>query len=191
MALGAYQTNTYLVWGENSQTCVVIDPGYQPEKILSQVEKEGKKVEAVLLTHGHFDHVGGVRRIAEETGCVVYMHPEERSLPGELTAGELYPSRDYDGEVTAGGLIFGVLHTPGHTPGSVCLVCDSVIFSGDTLFAGSMGRTDFPGGDLSAMGKSLKRLRELPGDYQVFPGHGEDTTLSHERETNPYLRGVL
>ena len=110
-----------------------------------------------------------------------------------MTGGPLFYTDHYsDGQkLTLAGLSFQVLHTPGHTPGSVCLLCEDVLFAGDTLFAGSCGRTDFPGSDPQEMVRSLKALASLPRDYQVLPGHGEDTTLFYEREHNPYMRGVL
>ena len=190
LALGAYQTNTYLVWEENSHTCVVIDPGYQPETILSEVKNLGKEIAAILLTHGHFDHVGGVRELAAETGCPVYLNEADLSMPPQMTAGPLYYTNTYgEGDfVEAAGLSFKVLHTPGHTPGSICLTCENAMFSGDTLFWGSCGRTDLPGGSWATIRKSLLRLADLSGDYDVYPGHGDATTLSFERKMNPYMR---
>ena len=191
MTLGAYQTNCYIVWQETRQDCVLIDPGYMPEKILETAQKLGKTISAILLTHGHFDHVGGVEKIAEETGCPVYIHQEERKLPEGMTGGKLMVTGTYKESVSVSDLTFRVLHTPGHTPGSVCLICEDVIFSGDTLFAGTCGRTDFPGSDPKEMMYSLEKLAQLPGDYHVLPGHGEGTMLSYEREHNPYMRGIL
>ena len=182
-------TKPTVIWGEGDK-CVLIDTGYQASDLLEQVEKQGKTVEAIFLTHGHFDHVGAVRDIVADTDCKVYICEKERSLPEGLTAGKLYYTHTYgEGDtVTAAGLTFQVLHTPGHTPGGVCLLCEDAMFSGDTLFAGSMGRTDFPGGDWDTICASLRRLADLERDYRVFPGHGEDTTLDFERKTNPYLR---
>ena len=190
MPLGAYQTNCYILWEGDSQNCVVIDPGYTPELILRQMEKLGKKPEAILLTHGHFDHVGGVRQLAEATGCRVYLCPEEISQPEHMTAGPLYYTHTYgEGDVLSlAGMQIRVMHTPGHTPGSVCLVWEDAIFSGDTLFAGSCGRTDFPGGSWETIRLSLERLATLDKDYTVYPGHGESTTLGAERKYNPYMR---
>ena len=190
LALGAYQTNTYLVWEETSPTCVVIDPGYEPDTILDEAKKLGKEITAVLLTHGHFDHVGGVRELAAETGCPVYLHEAELSMPPQMTAGPLFYTNTYgEGDfVEAAGLSFKVLHTPGHTPGSICLLCENAMFSGDTLFWGSCGRTDLHGGSWATIRKSLLRLAELSGDYDVYPGHGDATTLSFERKMNPYMR---
>ena len=185
--VGSYQTNCYIVWQAGREDCVLIDPGDQPKKILEEVERQGKQVAAILLTHGHFDHVGAVRKIASEVDCPVYLHPAEKKLPFFMTAGPLYSTDGYEDTVSVAGLDFQILHTPGHTPGSVCLLCNGVMFSGDTLFAGSCGRTDFPGSNPGDMAVSLKKLKELPEDYRVYPGHAEDTTLSYERENNPYM----
>ena len=190
LPLGAYQTNCYLVWGEDSPTCVVIDPGYEPDTILREAKAAGKKIAAILLTHGHFDHVGAVKDLVAEIGCPVYLCAEDCSMPPQMTAGPLYYTNTYgEGDfVELAGLSFKVLHTPGHTPGSVCLMCENAIFSGDTLFWGSCGRTDLPGGSWTTIRVSLKRLAGLSGDYDVYPGHGDSTTLSFERKMNPYMQ---
>ena len=190
LPLGAYQTNCYLVWGEDSPSCVVIDPGYNPEIVLAEAKLLGKEIAAILLTHGHFDHVGGVKGIAMDAECPVYLCEMDLSMPPQMTAGPLYYTNTYgEGDfVEVAGLSFKVLHTPGHTPGSVCLACENALFSGDTLFWGSCGRTDLPGGNWATIQKSLKRLADLPGDYDVYPGHGDATKLSFERNFNPYLR---
>ena len=189
LALGAYQTNCYLVWDEDSPSCVVIDPGYNPEIVLAEAKLLGKEIAAILLTHGHFDHVGGVKGIAMDAECPVYLCEADLSMPPQMTAGPLYYTNTYaEGDfVEAAGLSFKVLHTPGHTPGSVCLQCENALFSGDTLFWGSCGRTDLPGGNWATIQKSLKRLAALPGDYDVYPGHGSATKLSFERNFNPYM----
>ena len=190
LTLGAYGTNCYIVHDSASKTCCVIDPGYTPEKVLAEVNALGLTVEAILLTHGHFDHVGGVKEIAAETGCDVYLCADELTLPPQMTAGPLYYTKTYDEGDTLhlAGLTISVIRTPGHTPGSVCLLIDDAMFSGDTLFAGSCGRTDLPGGSDAAMRASLRRLAGLSTDYRVYPGHGMDTTLAEEKRYNPYLR---
>ena len=190
LTLGAYQTNTYIVWDEDASTCVIIDPGYEPDTILTRVGLLGRKVEAVLLTHGHFDHVGGVKTIAQVTGCAVYLCEEDLSLPRQLTAGELFYTDTYaEGDVLElAGLTFRVLHTPGHTKGSVCLLAEDYLFAGDTLFRESCGRTDLPGGSWSEISKSLRRLKDLPGSTNVFSGHGPSTTISDEKLFNPYMQ---
>ena len=189
LPLGEYQTNCYLVY-DGQKNCAVIDPGYEAETVLKKAEQEGLKIQAILLTHGHFDHVGAVKTIAKKTGCAVWLHEKELLLPPYLSAGELYHTDFYAGEgsfVTVGELRFEILETPGHTMGSVCLKCESVIFSGDTLFAGSCGRTDL-GGSMSMLLMSLKRLAALPGDAVVCPGHGASTGLEQERTYNLYMR---
>lgn len=193
MILGDLDTNCYLVWGQNSESCVIIDPAASPERILNRAAQLGKTVQAILLTHGHFDHVGGVKAVAEKTGCAVYLCTQDLTLPPRLTDGPLYYTQPYgEGDIVqAANLTFQVLHTPGHTAGSVCLITEDALFSGDTLFAGTCGRTDIPGSSPVAMARSLARLGALPGDYTVYPGHGRSSTLSYERQTNPYLRGFL
>ena len=183
-------TNCYLV--SEGKECLVIDPGFQPETVLAALEERGRVLEAILLTHGHFDHVGGVKALADATGCRVFLHPADLTLPPALSAGKLYYTDAFsDGqELTLAGLTFRVLHTPGHTQGSVCLIFQDVIFSGDTLFADSCGRTDLPGGSRYNMVNSLARLAGLPGDPAVYPGHGQATTLDRGRKFNPYLRAL-
>ncbi len=189
MPLGAYQTNCYVVRSPEVNTCVVIDPGYMPQQILSCLQKEDSTIEAILLTHGHFDHVGAVKVLAEKTGAAVYLHEAELSLPEQLTNGPLYYTHTYkEGDVLSlAGLSFRVLHTPGHTAGSVCLAAEDSLFTGDTLFQDSCGRTDL-GGSWTQMHQSLQRLKALEQDYRVYPGHGPDTTLSEEKQYNPYMR---
>ena len=189
LPLGAYETNCYVVHGQNSTRCIVIDPGYKAGQILSFLEKKGLDLEAILLTHGHFDHVGAVRDLVALTDCDVYLHPEETTMPPQMTAGPLYYTHGLSkGQtLTLAGLTIGVLHTPGHTPGSVCFQIEDLLFTGDTLFAGSCGRTDFPGGSWNQMMASLDRLKNLSGDYRVLPGHGPATKLSAERQFNPYM----
>lgn len=190
LAVGAYETNCYIVYQDSEKDCVVIDPGYEPETILDAVANLGKSVAAILLTHGHFDHVGAVREIFSQTDCDIYLCPADCQMPEMMTAGPLCYTNSYaEGDTLhLAGLTFKILHTPGHTPGSVCLLCENALFAGDTLFAGSCGRTDLPCGDWDTLTQSLQRLKALPDDYTVYPGHGEATTLSSEKAYNPYLR---
>ena len=187
LALGAYQTNCHIL--SNGSEAIVIDPGYEPDTILDSLE--GLTLKAILLTHGHFDHVGAVKELVAETGCEVYIHAAESTMPPMMTAGPLYYTRTYaEGDTVApiAGAELKVLHTPGHTPGSVCLLWGQELFAGDTLFAGSCGRVDLPGGDPAQMMQSLNRLASLQADYRVHPGHGPSTTLSQEKRYNPYMR---
>lgn len=198
LPLGNYQTNCYLVWEEKSKTCVVIDPGFFGEYVLRQVSALGLTVEAVFLTHGHFDHVGGVQTIVEKTGCKLWMREADWSVAPGYGVEQLFPLANCDfcevqfyeqgQEISAAGLTFQIWETPGHTWGSVCIACEDALFTGDTLFAGSIGRTDFPGSDPAAMMQSLEYLARLETDYTVYPGHGEPSTLRQEKQHNPFLR---
>ena len=189
LSLGDYMTNCYILRQEASSKCLIIDPGYEAGKILKVLEEKQLQPEAILLTHGHFDHVGAVRELFSETDCDVYISEADLSLPPMITNGRLFYTHIYpaSGALTLAGLTFRVLPTPGHTPGSVCLLAGDTMFSGDTLFRGSCGRTDLPGGSWEQICASLKSRASLPGEYRVLPGHGEETTLAWERTHNPYL----
>jgi glyoxylase-like metal-dependent hydrolase (beta-lactamase superfamily II) len=188
LTLGLFQVNCYIVCKEGSDRCVVIDPGYDAKKILAFLEEKNLHPDAILLTHGHFDHVGAVKDLAADTDCKVFVHELEHTMPHTITAGKLYATDGYADQISVAGMDLSVLHTPGHTPGSVCLIIEDAMFSGDTLFAGSCGRTDLPGGDWATIQSSLRSLKELSADYRVFPGHGESTTLTQEKQLNPYMR---
>ena len=198
LPLGAYQTNTYIVHDSEASSCALIDPGYEADTILETLAQLGLTVDAVLLTHGHFDHVGAVEEIVTKTGCKLWCSESDWSqFPNPVTA-YFYPIANCDfcevsfcedGEIIhAGGLTFRVMTTPGHTHGSVCYLCEKAMFSGDPLFAGSCGRTDLPGGSGKFLRLSLERLAELEENYWVYPGHGESTTLAEEKRYNPYMR---
>lgn len=198
LPLGDYQTNCYIVYPENAKACAIIDPGYQPAVILDKVRALGLTVDAILLTHGHFDHVGGVEELVKATNCKLWMAQSDYTQFKNPENDFYYPLHDCDftevwfcedqEEISAGGLTFTVFATPGHTNGSVCYACEDALFSGDTLFAGSCGRTDLPGGDWNTIKRSLERLAELEKDYTVYPGHGPATTLAEEKKYNPYMR---
>lgn len=191
MELGLYQTNCYMIWEGNDG--VVIDPGYNAGRILARLEELNVVPLAVILTHGHFDHVGAVKELVQAYGCPVYLAEGDTKLPPEYTLGPI-PFTDFlsDGQTLSfGPIVMKVLHTPGHTPGSCCLQVGQWLFSGDTLFRDTCGRVDLPGGDYREMYRSLRKLYELQGDYSVYPGHGEATTLERERKLNPYMRGAI
>ena len=202
LRLGQIGTNCYIFRREGGYKCGVVDPGDQGEQVARWLVDKGLEAEAVLLTHGHFDHILGIPGLREEwPDLPVYCHPADlggrdtTSLFGETfptvrSFGDITPYREGD-HITVAGVELDVLETPGHTPGSVTLRAGDVLFTGDTLFAGSMGRTDFEGGNGEAMKTSLRRLGELPGDYQVLPGHESQTTLEQERRTNYCLRMAL
>ena len=199
LPLGAYQTNCYILRNAACQSCVVIDPGAEADTVLAHLQQAGLSPEAILLTHGHFDHVGAVEALVEATGCRLWMHERDYSQFRNPANAFFYPIAncdftevsfcEHEEVIQAGGLSFTVLETPGHTWGSVCYLCEEAMFSGDTLFAGTCGRTDLPGGDGKVLRQSLRYLATLEKDYHVFPGHGESSRLSLEKQTNPYLRG--
>lgn len=192
LTVGSIGTNCYIVYDEATKAAVVIDPSDDAALVLARIEALGLEPRAILLTHGHFDHGGDVESLLQRQNVPVYLHPADRRLPSWLTHGLRADRELADGQVLDfDGLRFRVLHTPGHTPGGVCLLCGDMLFAGDTLFAGSCGRTDLPGGDWEQMRASLRRLAALEGDYKVFPGHGEATTLAVERESNPYMEMAL
>jgi len=193
LPLGVYQTNCYIIYEENAASCCVLDPGGEAKKVLEFMNLRNLTLDAILLTHGHFDHVGAVKELHEATGCKVYLCTEDLSMPVKWTAGELFYTDAYGegDELDLAGLHIRVLHTPGHTPGSVCLMVDDSIFSGDTLFAGSCGRTDLPGGDGDVILTSLRRLAQLEEDYTVYPGHSASTKLAREKQYNPFIKKAL
>jgi hydroxyacylglutathione hydrolase len=201
---GAFAENSYLVIDDQSGQCIIVDPGQEAGLILHKVEQAGAQAVAIWLTHAHVDHVLGVAEVARKTGAIVWLHPADRQLydavPEQaawfgLAAPEGQPAPDRDlapGQpLQVGGLTFEVRHAPGHSPGSVCFVGHGVVFSGDVLFAGSIGRTDLPGGDFETLIASIEReLLSLPDDTIVYSGHGPETTIGRERRTNPFLTRI-
>ena len=195
--VGYLQTNCYFVIDEKTKDTAVIDPGDDSNKILNAIEQGGFHVRAILLTHGHFDHCMGLDEVYAATHAPVYM--SRRDLGEDLgNSGfgldwELDPPEDdthfvsEGDEIECGELVFRVLETPGHTPGGLSFLIEDCLFTGDTLFRGSCGRYDFPGSSSLELGHSLEKLRDLDGDYEVFPGHESPTTLEYERRFNPYM----
>lgn len=205
VAKGAVDTNCYLVGCPQTKKAAVIDPGaFSPEEVktvLGLLEKDGLRAECIINTHGHIDHIAGNRAIKQATGAPILIHADDagRLGDGQLNGSFLFgmdiqsPPADRlikDGEdIELGELKLRVLHTPGHTPGGICLLLDGVLFSGDTLFAGSVGRTDLPGGSDRTIMKSIKeKLLTMPDDTSVRPGHGPRTTIGRERKSNPYIQ---
>lgn len=187
--VGMLQENCYFVSDENGETAV-IDPGDEADRLLGLLQSGGLTPRCILLTHGHFDHVGAAAALAERYHCPAYLHEADRALPARLTGGALPQTRALreGDELAVGALRFRVLETPGHSAGSVSLLCGDALFSGDTIFAGgSWGRTDFPGGSEPALRASLRRLAALPPQTRVFPGHGPETTIAAERACDPFM----
>lgn len=203
---GVFAENCYLVVDEQARggQCAIVDPGEEAGLILHKIEDTGATPVAIWLTHAHLDHVVGVARVAEETGVPVWLHPGDRALydavPQQAGAFGLapppaLPAPDRDmvpGErLAVGDLRFEVRHAPGHSQGSVCLIGHGIAFVGDVLFAGSIGRTDLPGGDFETLIASIEReLLSLPDETIVYSGHGPETTIGRERRANPFLTCV-
>ena len=199
MQVGPIMTNCYLLCDEEAKVCALIDPGDEPDRLEQMVAQSGCALQCILLTHGHFDHCTAVRGLlARHPDVPVYIHRSDtvdKDVHNDLKFPRL-PDRNQryyaEGDtVTVGGLTLAVWETPGHSRGSVCLLTDGVIFSGDTLFRGSCGRTDFPDGSYEDILRSLGRLGRLEGSYHVLPGHDEPTDLDFERRFNPYLKQGL
>ena len=185
--LGQLETNCYVLADEKTHRCAIVDPGDDGDAVAQWLSGKGLTPAYIFLTHGHYDHVGGIADLrAEYPDLPVYVHTADTALPPQLSRGLSWTHTYDEGDtISMDGITFRVLHTPGHTPGSVCLVAGTLLLSGDTLFAGSCGRTDFPGGSWQQMLASLKKLAQLEGDYTVLPGHGGATTLQTELDTNP------
>jgi len=193
LPVGMLETNCYIVTDEESKKCAIIDPGADSNVILDYIESNNLTPAAIFLTHGHYDHHMAMEAVLEETGVPVYVHDSEVNRSGQggrhvlQDNGKLsyYAEGDI---IRVGSLEFKVLETPGHSLGSVTLVCEDALFTGDTLFRRECGRTDLEGGCEDTMMRSLKRLSELDGDYEVYPGHAEASNLSYERNFNRYMR---
>ena len=193
LPVGHLETNCYIVTDEETLKCAVIDPGADSNTILDYIESNNLTVEAIFLTHGHFDHTMALDAVMEATGAPAYMCKPDANIGGYNSSRRIADSDNVtwysEGDVVGvGGLEFTVMETPGHSPGSVTLRCDSALFSGDTLFRDSCGRTDLGGGSMETLLESLRRLSKLDGDFEVYPGHAESTTLDRERSFNYYMR---
>ena len=198
LVVGPLDTNCFIISDDDGAAALVVDPAEEAKSILDALAET--PVAAVILTHGHFDHLGAAGEVCEATGAPLLVHADDAEfiVSPEGTGGALFgfhttaPRADrtlVDGAVVAcGSLTFTVLHTPGHTPGCICLYGHGHLFSGDTVFAGSVGRSDFPRGDARALSRSIaERLAPLPDETLVHPGHGPDTTIGRERAVNPFF----
>jgi hydroxyacylglutathione hydrolase len=202
MSVGMLESNCYILGDEVSREAVVIDPGGDGPDILAVIEKENLKLKTIINTHGHFDHVGANAALQEASGAPIAIHQADADMLSQpsaealfFTGGRLQPSRaeillKEDDLLQFGSLQLKVLHTPGHTLGGICLVLQNepIVYVGDTLFAGSIGRTDFPGGSFEDLIQSVKtKIFTLGDNYLVMPGHGPATTVGQERQYNPFF----
>lgn len=199
--VGPLACNCYVVGDPATKQAIVIDPGGDATDLIATIAELGLEVTAIVATHAHFDHLIAAEAVRAHTGAPFYLHSDDRPLldwmqeSGRMFLGiDVGPPPEVDTDVEegdflrAGSVELGVLHTPGHSPGSIVLLNEDVVFSGDTLFAGSVGRTDLPGGDTQALVDAVKnKLFTLDRDLPVYPGHGPATTLERERVTNPFV----
>jgi len=199
IVVGALQANCFIVYDEDSHDAIVVDPGDDAEKIIRLIEDRKLKVARIICTHGHFDHVGAVTGMKEKTGAAVMLHKGDLDIymradkQGALwgfqieqpPAPDMYI--DEGDELAVGGFRLKVLHTPGHSPGGICLYGEGAILTGDTIFAGSVGRTDFPGGSAKELKRSFARIIALPPETRIFSGHGPSTTVKYEKKDNFFV----
>ncbi|MBN6185964.1 MBL fold metallo-hydrolase [Aneurinibacillus sp. BA2021] len=204
-SLGPLQTNCYIVANEQTKEAIIIDAGMQPGELLDKAADY--KVQAILLTHAHFDHMGGLEQVRKKTGAPVYIHASEQEwltnpdlngssrwpmIGGAMTSAPAEHEVKEGDVLTLAGMEIVVFETPGHTPGGVSFLIGEELFSGDTLFAHSIGRTDLPGGNYEQLIASIQaKLMPLPEETRVYPGHGPDTTIGFERLHNPFIAGTL
>lgn len=200
LPVGVFQTNCYVIGDEKAKIGAVIDPGGEADRILDICKKNELNIKYIILTHGHGDHIGAVTKIKAETGALVLLNEKDEYLVNGATK-ELIPIlRNIDSfesdkhikegdEIEVGDLRLKVLETPGHTPGGISLAADGIVFSGDTLFHHSIGRTDFEQGSFDEIVKSIKeKLLVLPEGTKVYPGHGDTTFIGNEKKYNPFVR---
>lgn len=199
LAVGPLEANVYIVGDEETKRAIIVDPGDEPDRILDEVKSLNLKVESVICTHAHFDHVGAAGDIKKETGAKILLHKsdlETYALTKDQAALWGYSVDDLPepddfveegDEIKVGTLSFKVLHTPGHSRGGICLYGEGALITGDTIFQGSVGRTDFPGGSIEELKTSFKRIIDLPEKTKIYSGHGPETTVGNEKKYNFFV----
>lgn len=197
---GPFQENSFIVWKESKNECILIDPGDDADQIISKVDTHDLVPKAIINTHAHLDHIGAVDDLKKFYHIPFYLHRDEAMILDGYESSLSYfgltpkpaPKVDVwfkdEKEIKISKMTIKLFFSPGHTPGGTCLIIDGHVFTGDTLFKGSIGRTDLPGGDYSILSNSLRKLvTEIPESYFIYPGHGPQTTLAVEKRENPYL----
>jgi glyoxylase-like metal-dependent hydrolase (beta-lactamase superfamily II) len=199
LIVGPLEENSYIIGDERTKQAIVIDPGDEPDRIIELIRDNGFEVSAIICTHAHFDHMGAIGDIKKATGAKILIHKEDIELYKAAKDQAISWGYDIDDipqpdgflsegdEVQVGDMKFKVLHTPGHTPGGICLYGEGTVITGDTLFQGSVGRTDFPGGNMTKLKESFKRLLDLPDNTVVLSGHGPETTIGREKKENLFI----
>ena len=197
---GPFQENTFIVWDNSNKKCIIIDPGDNPERIISEIDSLNLIPKAIVNTHAHLDHIGAVDPLKDYYNIPFYLHKDECNIlnnyESSLTYFGLSPKPtpkvdvwfEHENRISIDNFNIQLYKTPGHTPGGTCLIINDNVFTGDTIFKVSIGRTDLPGGDFELLSKSLKRMiNEIPDTFIIYPGHGPATTLAQEKTENPYL----
>ena len=199
LVVGPLQENTYIIGDDVTKQAMVVDPGDEPDRIFEEIKANGLEISAIVFTHAHFDHIGAAGDLKKETGAKILMHKNDEETYALAKDQAAFWGFELDDiprpdefidegdEVKVGNLSFTVMHTPGHSRGSVCLLGEGIVLTGDTIFQGSVGRTDFPGGSMEELKQSFKKLIELPEDIRILSGHGPETTVGRERTENFFV----
>lgn len=200
IVVGQLDVNCYILSDESTTEAMIIDPGDEYERISDLIDARGFKPKYIVFTHAHYDHVCAAKELKDKYKALIIMHEDELTvynITKELCISWGYEPEDFplpdilvkDGDnISVGTTVFGVIHTPGHTPGSICIYGGNTLFTGDTLFSGSAGRTDLPGGNTERLFSSLQRIASLPSDTKVLCGHGNETTIENEIKRNPFIK---
>ncbi|MBU90616.1 hypothetical protein CMO94_03655 [Candidatus Woesearchaeota archaeon] len=189
--VGSMDNFSYLIGDESSKEGAIVDPGWEVDKLLAEAKKHDLNIKIILMTHTHYDHLNSLRELVNATDAVVYVHEKEENEVRNIGITNTKTIKDND-KIKVGKIKVKVIHTPGHSPGSVCFLVENKLITGDTLFVENIGRTDLPGGDAGTMTASLKKLKKLKDDIEVYPGHDygskKNSTIAHEKKHNFHMR---
>ena len=192
--LGPMQNFTYLIGDEKTKECAIVDIGWNPHELIDIAASENLKITKIILTHGHFDHIQELNRLAFETGAEVFFHEDEEAEIQKVIKSNPIRIKKLKGNdaIKVGSIEIKIIHTPGHTRGAICLLFNEKLITGDTLFVGAIGRTDLPGGDAAVLFESLQKIKKLEDDVEIYPGHNYGdapfSTVGNEKKNNPYLK---